>query len=129
MIGRATSSYVMTIGGTRVKGGLDVKPREVSVHTLRRGQLQRRQRAISSLTTLRFSSIYSRGQDMVNDAISNCVLPNTVLFMYARRLQCTLQHVHATSTRKTPVLERDCTSLKGYLNTAPDRDLSDSIVL
>ena len=50
---RAASSYEITIGGARVKIGVDVKPREVSVHTLRRGQLQR-QRAISSLTTLWF---------------------------------------------------------------------------
>ena len=51
---------------------------------------------------------------MVNDAISNCVLTNSVLFMCARRLQCTLQHVHVTNTRKPPVLERYCTSLKGF---------------
>ena len=54
MIVRAAWSYKITIGGARVKKGVDGKPREVSVHTLRRGQLQRRQRAISSLITLRF---------------------------------------------------------------------------
>ena len=53
---------------------------------------------------------------MVNNAISKCVLSNTVLFVCESTGKEVAVHFTAcvTGTRKTPVLERDCTSLNGF---------------